>query len=62
MESEPAEADENETDTDNYDVVYTLHTVDETKKSDSAINSFPNSTAVDNSMLTFLPRAILFIV
>ena len=30
MESETAEADDNETDTDNYDVVDTLHTVDET--------------------------------
>lgn len=36
MESEPAEADENETDTDNYDVVYTVHNMDETKKSDSS--------------------------
>ena len=35
MESEPAEVDENETDTDNYDVVYTMRTVDETRKSDS---------------------------
>ena len=36
MESENAEGDENETDTDNYDVVYTLHTVDETKKAESS--------------------------
>lgn len=36
MESENAEGDENETDTDNYDVVYTLRTVDETKKPDSS--------------------------
>ena len=51
MESEPAEADENETDTDNYDVVYTLRTADETKKSDSAINSFSNG-ATDKDRLT----------
>jgi len=50
MESEPAEADENETDTDNYDVVYTLRTVDETKKSDSAINNFPNGPPDKDSL------------
>lgn len=42
MESEPAEADENETDTDNYDVVYTMRTLDEARKAESS----PNGTAI----------------
>jgi hypothetical protein len=54
MESEPAEADENETDTDNYDVVYTLHHTDETKKATDSSpkpgssNSSGSSTNTDN--------------
>lgn len=52
MESEPAEADENETDTDNYDVVYTLHHADETKKATDSSpkpgSSSSSSTNADN--------------
>lgn len=51
MESEPAEVDENETDTDNYDVVYTMHTVDETRKSESSSNGTTIAGAsVDNTL------------
>ena len=49
MESEPAEADENETDTDNYDVVYTMHTVDETRKPESSPNGVANGS-IDSSL------------
>lgn len=52
MESEPAEVDENETDTDNYDVVYTMHTVDETRKPESSPNATTTAgTSTDNSSL-----------
>ena len=51
MESEPPELDENETDTDNYDVVYNVRSGDETKKIDSPA-SISSSGPTDSNVLT----------
>jgi len=51
MESETAEADENETDTDNYDVVDMVHMVDETKKGSNSSPKLDN----ENSNSSLLP-------
>lgn len=55
MESETAEADENETDTDNYDVVDALHTVDETKKSSDASPKMVLASNSSENATSFLP-------